>query len=49
MLSLPRSYLEENWKHPVSCQLTEKSVERQPVKRRQEVFCEIAASLGVVS
>jgi hypothetical protein len=49
MWYLSRTYLEENWRDPVSCQLTEKPVERQPVKRRQEVRCEIAASLGVVS
>jgi hypothetical protein len=38
---VPRSYLEDNWGYPRSCQFTWK-----PVKRRLGGWCEMAASLG---
>jgi hypothetical protein len=44
--SIPRSYLENNWRGPFNCQLL---VESQSVKRRLEGWCEMAASMGVVS
>jgi hypothetical protein len=44
MWSVPRSYLEDKWRDPVKL-----PVQSQSVKRRLGGWCEMVASLGVVS